>query len=127
MSGTSATAMAISEVSKLRRRRPIDLVHLARQTMGNRDLELEILKLFDTQLEGQVARIKSTEQSADLALPLHTIKGMALGVGARAIEDLARRAEQQVTESGAMTPELLADLEVAVAEAHAFILDMLES
>ncbi len=127
MAGTGATAMAISEVGKLRRRRPIDLVHLARQTMGNRDLELEILKLFDTQLEGQVARVKSTESSADLALPLHTIKGMALGVGARAIEDLARRAEQQVTENGALTAELLADLEVAVAEAHAFILDMLES
>jgi HPt (histidine-containing phosphotransfer) domain-containing protein len=127
MSGTGATAMAVSQASELRRRRPIDLVHLARQTMGNRDLELEILKLFDTQLEGQVTRIKSTDKSEDLALPLHTIKGMALGVGARAIEELARRAEQQVTEDGALAPELLADLEVAVAEAHAFILDMLEA
>lgn len=127
MSGTNAMAMPISEVSKLRRRRPIDLVHLARQTMGDRDLELEILKLFDTQLEGQVARIKSITQSADLTLPLHTIKGMALGVGARAIEDLARQAEQQVKNNGALAPELLADLEIAVAEAHDFILEMLES
>ena len=31
--------------------RPIDLVHLARQTLGDRSLEQEVLRLFLTQME----------------------------------------------------------------------------
>ena len=31
--------------------RPIDLVHLARQTLGDRSLEQEVLRLFLTQMD----------------------------------------------------------------------------
>ena len=62
--------------------RAIDLVHLARQTLGDRSLETEILALFVKQSEGLCARIAgaSGEQARrDLA---HTLKGSARAVGA---------------------------------------------
>ena len=61
--------------------RPIDLVHLARQTFGERDLESELLRLFDRQSRQIVERLTDGPVSearwrADLA---HTLlnKGFA--------------------------------------------------
>ena len=68
--------------------RPIDLVHLARQTLGDRNLEAEILNLFVQQLVTARERIASVgaEERRGLA---HGLKGSARGVGAFGIADLA--------------------------------------
>lgn len=61
--------------------RPIDLVHLARQTLGDRALEREILDLFITQVKAVLGRLEAAAEEArpDLA---HTLKGSARAVGA---------------------------------------------
>jgi HPt (histidine-containing phosphotransfer) domain-containing protein len=62
--------------------RPIDLVHLARQTLGDRALESEVLDLFVVQARAildQLAREGDLKRRFDLA---HTLKGSARSVGA---------------------------------------------
>ncbi len=64
---------------------PIDLVHLARQTLGDRELEAELLALFDRQATRIADKLKipaAGAASADLA---HKLKGSARAVGANAV------------------------------------------
>ncbi len=73
--------------------RLIDLVYLARQTMGSKSLEIEILRLFRTQLELHLTSLSKDEDEAQLRMRLHTLKGASGGVGAIEIRQLAARAE----------------------------------
>jgi HPt (histidine-containing phosphotransfer) domain-containing protein len=62
--------------------RPIDLVHLARQTLGDRSLEREVLTLFVVQARSVLAQMEMAAPGRvrlDLA---HTLKGSARSVGA---------------------------------------------
>lgn len=76
--------------------RPVDLAHLAKQTMGNRDLEREVLHLFLKQSVRTVAKL--AEPGADRAGLAHVILGSARGIGAwgvataaEALEDVTRQ------------------------------------
>ena len=44
--------------------RPIDLVHLARTTLGDRALEREVLQLFDRQSDILIARMRTAAPAA---------------------------------------------------------------
>lgn len=121
----SAAAAAVANDPNGSRRRPIDLAHLARQTMGDRGLEIEILKMFDVQIRAQMAKLQGTSDSAERAMLLHTMKGSAFGVGARSVGQIALRAERQMRETGVVGGELIADLEIAVAEASVYIGEIL--
>jgi HPt (histidine-containing phosphotransfer) domain-containing protein len=75
---------------------PIDLVHLARQTMGDNALEAELLALFDRQA-GQIAeKLRRADSDAatifgpDLA---HKLKGSARTVGAHEVASAAENYE----------------------------------
>lgn len=72
--------------------RPVDLVHLARQTLGDRSLEREILDLFAIQARSLGARlgVAAPEARADLA---HTLKGSARAVGAWGVAAAAEACE----------------------------------
>lgn len=67
----------------------IDLVHLGRQSLGDRNLEIELLRLFDR----QAARIAAELTMPDLAGAAlcerrdlaHTLKGSARAIGAAAV------------------------------------------
>jgi HPt (histidine-containing phosphotransfer) domain-containing protein len=73
--------------------RPIDLVHLTRQTMGDRALETEILGMFAKQMSG--SRLSMAKGNADERKRLaHTIKGTARSVGAFSLGDVAERIEK---------------------------------
>ncbi len=61
--------------------RPIDLVHLARMTLGDRSLEREVLQLFDRQSALLIARMRSAAPPG-IATLAHTLKGSARGIGA---------------------------------------------
>ncbi len=74
--------------------KPIDLVHLSRSTMGDRDLELEVLKMFLAQMPSYLQMIKSAKTDDEIYNAAHTIKGAAGNVGAFALADLARNAEE---------------------------------
>lgn len=89
-----AFSMPGGEASGPARLRPVDLVHLARQTMGDRELEQEVLALFVQQ--ALAVRDKIAEVSAGERLLLaHGLKGSARGVGAFAIADCATAIEEQ--------------------------------
>src|SRR5215831_15054489 len=61
--------------------RPIDLVHLARTTLGDRSLEREVLQLFDRQSTLLIARMRAAAPGG-IAMLAHTLKGSARGIGA---------------------------------------------
>jgi HPt (histidine-containing phosphotransfer) domain-containing protein len=106
--------------------RPIDLVHLAKQTFGERDLEAELLRLFDRQAVQIVARLADTNHGAgrwraDLA---HTLKGSARAVGAFGVASAAEAFEQAAV-SGADLDAAQHTLATAVAEAQMAIAGLL--
>jgi HPt (histidine-containing phosphotransfer) domain-containing protein len=75
---------------------PIDLVHLARQTMGDHALEAELLALFDRQAAQIAEQLRLADSDAatifgpDLA---HKLKGSARAVGAHEVASAAENYE----------------------------------
>ncbi|WP_162901606.1 hypothetical protein [Breoghania sp. L-A4] len=55
----------------------MDLVHLARHTLGNRDLEQEVLRLFIRQSVVFLDKMKGATNHEQRACAAHTIKGSA--------------------------------------------------
>jgi HPt (histidine-containing phosphotransfer) domain-containing protein len=100
---------------------PLDLVHLARQSLGDQDLERELLAMF----EGQAARLVGQlaapggdlKRRSDLA---HMLKGSALAVGAHRVAEGAARVEALCAELAgpATLAAALASLAGAVSEAR---------
>jgi HPt (histidine-containing phosphotransfer) domain-containing protein len=72
----------------------LDVAHLARYTVGNRELEEELLKLFRVQLRTQVTAIAAAGDADDWRFATHTLKGVARSIGAWAIAETAERLEQ---------------------------------
>lgn len=81
--------------------RPIDLVHLARQTLGDRDLEREILELFIAQTRVLLARLDSAGEAQTKADLAHTLKGSARAVGAWQVAAEAEKCEAVAHQGGA--------------------------
>lgn len=104
----------------------IDLVFLGRQTMGKKSLEIEILKLFKSQIEIHLAQLATLEDGAQLRVRLHTIKGAAHGVGAIEVGQLAAKAEKELMTNGAVQPGAIDRLRQALQETANFITDLLE-
>jgi HPt (histidine-containing phosphotransfer) domain-containing protein len=70
----------------------IDRAHLARMTFGNRNLEAEVLRLFDRQCAMLVEGIRAA--SADCAAVFaHTLRGSCRAVGAWRVAQLAEQVE----------------------------------
>jgi len=103
--------------------RPIDLVHLARTTLGDRALEREVLQLFDRQSTLLIARMRSAAP-AGVATLAHTLKGSARGIGAWRV---ARAAEalELAGSAGSDVAEALDQLAAAADEARAVIAELL--
>ncbi|MBU1305033.1 MAG: Hpt domain-containing protein [Alphaproteobacteria bacterium] len=105
--------------------RPIDLVHLAKQCLGDEALEYEILRLFDTTIATYLQRLGLASTVDELALNLHSIKGASAGVGAFGLADQAKAAEVELQAGRPLLPERLADLSMAAEEVRSFIARML--
>ncbi len=73
--------------------RPIDLVHLSRQTMGDRELEREVLQLFVQQAVTVRDQIVNANAKERLFLA-HGLRGSAQGVGAFGIAECAGEIEK---------------------------------
>lgn len=102
-------------------RGPLDMVHLAKQTLGDKGLEEEVLRLFDDASRTYFARIERSTNVDELMGHLHTLSAAAAGVGARAIADLARMAEEELRDGKPVNPERIEDLHMAVIECSAWI------
>ena len=82
--------------------RPIDLVHLSRQSLGDRGLERELLQLFDRQAEQIIARLGSDLGAGDRRWRRdlsHTLAGSARAVGALRVGQAASAYEEALFSS----------------------------
>ena len=111
----------------------IDLVHLARQTAGDRDLETELLRLFEKQCQRATGQLRSgpkltAAEKADLA---HSIKGSAQAIGAVRVAQAAERFENACarddpgSSDGKELSALSGQLQEALAQAGATIVSWL--
>jgi chemotaxis protein histidine kinase CheA len=103
------------EKSKPSRKRPIDLVHLTRETYGNRALETEILSLFSRQTCGIVDRLvhANTDERVRLA---KSLKGSARSVGAFRVAEMAEAIEQAPGDTGKIR-----DMETVIDDVRDYI------
>lgn len=115
---------ALPEAQK-RSMRPVDLVHLAKQCLGDEHLELEILRLFDSTLATYFERLKLATSFDDLAINLHSIKGASAGVGAWGVADLAAALEKDLKDGRPLKSEHIDDLGMAIEEVRDFVARML--
>ena len=98
--------------------RPVDLVHLATQTMGDKLLEIEVLQMFARQARKALQEISTGERDAVVAAA-HRLKGAASAVGAFTVASAADRLENNGSDAAA-----IASVGVAVIEAENFILKL---
>jgi chemotaxis protein histidine kinase CheA len=104
---------------------PLDLVHLSRQCLGDRELETELLGIFRLQAPALTAQLSgspclSLDAKARIA---HTLRGSALAVGAGRVAGAAWRIEElafgggdQSSEEAHAVAALLSAVDEAVAE-----------
>jgi HPt (histidine-containing phosphotransfer) domain-containing protein len=71
----------------------IDRGHLASMTLGDRDLEREVLQLFDRQADLLLARMRSGAPQTVMALA-HTLRGSASSIGVNKVASAAEAVEQ---------------------------------
>ena len=105
--------------------RPLDLVYLARQTAGDRALEVELLGLFDRQAASIAERLAAPDDEnqdvrADLA---HKLKGSARAVGANGVASAAEHYEY-CARAGMLRPSDVKALIEAVAQVRAALREL---
>jgi len=106
--------------------RPIDVVHLARTTLGDRSLEREVLQLFDRQSILLIARMR-TASPEGMAMLAHTLKGSARGIGAWRVARAAEALEQAGGNGGNEIGGALERLASVADEARAVIAELLRA
>jgi HPt (histidine-containing phosphotransfer) domain-containing protein len=117
---TAATAPLARSLPQTAQR-PLDMVHLGRQTLGDSGLQGEVLRLFADALRTYYGRLETSTTRNDLMVNLHALKGAASGVGAFALAQLARTAEDELRNGAPVSPERIDDIGIAVEELQAFI------
>jgi hypothetical protein len=104
------------------RHRPVDLTHLSRYTLGNSELEHEVLELFRRQTRlyfDKLARASDDDAWREAA---RVLKASARGVGAWQILRSAEDAEQlSPGRSQAAREDILRTLDDQIREANRFI------
>ena len=110
--------------------RPVDLVHLSRYTLGERELEREVLELFCTQSFVYLERLKESSSDKDWKDLTHSLKGSARAVGAWRVADAAERAERAEPLAGdTLAPSRAArigEIDASLREADAYIRSLLK-
>lgn len=73
--------------------KPVDLVHLGAQTMGDAALEAEVLGIFAQRSRHYLAEMRAGADEATVYRAAHSLKGAARAIGAFELADRAARAE----------------------------------
>lgn len=88
--------------------KPIDLEHLRRFTLGDPDLEQEILTLFIDQAPKTLASLAEAESEQQWRAAAHGLKGSAKAIGAHHVADLAAEAERGFPDQATRKAEVAA-------------------
>lgn len=94
---------------------PIDLAHLARQTLEDKEVEREVLALFAAQARDALGELARADAGGRQAIA-HRLLGAARAIGAHAVAETA-----QLLEAKPADHALAAAFRDAIAEAEAFI------
>ena len=117
----------LSEEGRQASSRPVDLVHLSRYTLGDRELEREVLGLFCTQSTIYIERLRAARSDKDWKDAAHSLKGSASAIGAWRVAEAAEHAEALSGKALAEDRALrLREIESAVREAVTYIGALLE-
>jgi HPt (histidine-containing phosphotransfer) domain-containing protein len=101
---------------------PLDLAHLRRFTMGDEQLELEILGLFAHQLPITIADLNNARTEKEWGMAAHTLKGSARAVGAWSLATAAENAESLASlEDAAERSHMVRRIEEAANAASSYI------
>lgn len=101
-------------------RTPVDLAHLGRYTLGNTELEREVLALFAEQALSTLDSLRKASSPKAWREAAHTLKGAALAVGAWQVATCGQQAE--IAEFSASNRDaILPRLEQAIADARSYI------
>lgn len=124
-----ATARQMDDTARMAERvatpdAPVDLVHLARHTLGNRELEREVLRLFSRQSKMLTERMRDADDGEALERCLHTLLGSARGIGAWKVAEAVEQAQQALHGEGRAD---LSAVSAAVAESADFIEILLDA
>ena len=74
--------------------KPVDLVHLSNQTLGDRELECQVLEMFIGQAKTYLDAWQGAQIESERFRAAHSLKGAARGIGAWDLAELAALAEQ---------------------------------
>lgn len=99
---------------------PIDHEHLRRYTLGNRELEIEVLNLFAGQAPLTLEGLRAATSEHGWHVAAHTLKGSARAVGAWSIAAVAEEAEIAGLAS-ANREALLSQLGQSIVEVSVYI------
>lgn len=102
---------------------PIDLVQLATNTLGNRDLELQVLQMFVSQSTSMMTRLLAEEDRDAGGRLVHTLKGSARAIGATMVAQECERLEHHILAGDDVCFSRLTGL---VEEANGYIGDLIE-
>jgi len=108
-----------------------DSVALSERLGGDKDLSVEILGHFISELDGQFMHFSESKLMQDVGAVadlLHLIKGVAANVGTMALSELASGLERQVKQTQtSLTAAEVAQLEVKYAETKLLVQAYIES
>ena len=108
-------------------RRPVDLVHLARYTLGDHEAEHEILELFRTQSKIYLSRLNAAESVKAWRDAAHTIRDSARGIGAWRVASMAETAEAfDDHDIATQHDEAVEELSHQIEEANGYIAALLD-
>jgi hypothetical protein len=99
--------------------RPIDLVHLATQTKGDKALEVEILQMFARQARGCLVALTGDRSKTEIKAAANRLRNAAIAVGA-----LRVAAAADLIETKGSSADALASVASSVLEAEHFILKL---
>ncbi len=102
-------------------------MHLAKQTLGDRGLEQEVLRIYEQACRTYLGGVKAAQSEQELKVNLHSLKGASAGVGAHAVANAARAGEAELRETGAVSDETVQDIGFAVEEVSTYIADLLKA
>ncbi len=102
---------------------PVDRTHLCRMTLGDHDLEGEVLRLFERQSGMLIARMAAAQPACIKALA-HTLDGSARGIGAWRVSQAAQDVERAIAD-GNDPMQAIGGLKSATEEALVAIADLL--